>query len=294
MAEARVAVLGGSGFYEMEGLTNAEELRTDTPFGEPSSAIVVGTLEGERVAFLSRHAPGHRILPGELPARANIYALKTLGVETIIGVSAVGSLRPEIEPLHLVVPDQIIDRTRGRPSTFFGEGLVAHIAFADPFCPEVRPVLVAAAQEAGATVHSRGTYVAVEGPAFSTRAESNLYRSWGADVIGMTALPEAKLAREAEMCFGVLACATDYDCWHEAEADVTADLIVANVRKNAEVSKDAVRLMLRRRTEGRDCECHSALANAIVTPFELVPAPTLAKLEPLIRKYVPAAGKASG
>ncbi len=293
MAEARVGVLGGSGFYRMEGLTDAEELHVDTPFGAPSSAIVVGTLEGERVAFLSRHAPGHRILPGELPARANIYAMKTLGVETIIGVSAVGSLRAEIEPLHMVVPDQIIDRTRGRPSTFFGEGLVGHIAFADPFCPDLRPALVAAAQEAGATVHNGGTYVAVEGPAFSTRAESNLYRSWGADVIGMTALPEAKLAREAEICYGILACATDYDCWHEEEADVTAELIVANLRENVDVSKEAVRLTLRRLAGPRQCACRDALANAIVTPLELVPAATLARLEPLVAKYVPAAGKAS-
>ncbi len=293
MAEARVGVIGGSGFYQMDGLTDTEELHVDTPYGEPSSAIVLGTLEGERIAFLSRHGRGHRILPQELPDRANIYAMKTLGVETIVGVSAVGSLREEIKPLHLLAPDQIIDRTRGRrPSTFFGEGLVAHISFADPFCPELRPALVASAREAGATAHSDGTYVVVEGPAFSTRAESNLYRTWCADVIGMTALPEAKLAREAEICYVILACATDYDCWHDDEADVTADLIVANLQKNAAVSQDTVRLFLRRLPTDRNCGCRSALANALVTPLDIVPPATLARLAPLIAKYVTAAGKA--
>ncbi len=292
MAEAKVGVIGGSGFYQMDGLTDADELHVETPYGEPSSAIIVGTLEGERIAFLSRHGPGHRILPQELPNRANIYAMKTLGVETIVGVSAVGSLREEIEPLHLLVLDQIIDRTRGRPSTFFGEGLVAHIGFADPFCPELRPALAASAREAGAITHSGGTYVTVEGPAFSTRAESNLYRTWGADVIGMTASPEAKLAREAEICYAILACATDYDCWHDEEADVTADLIVANLQKNVAVSQEAVRLFLRRLPTERQCGCRSALANALVTPLDLVPPATLARLEPLIAKYLTAAGKA--
>ena len=292
MAEARVGVIGGSGFYQIDGLTNADELHVDTPYGEPSSAIVVGMLEGERIAFLSRHGPGHRILPQELPNRANIYAMKTLGVETIVGVSAVGSLREEIKPLHLLVPDQIIDRTRGRPSTFFGEGLVAHISFADPFCPELRLALIASAREAGATAHSGGTYVAVEGPAFSTRAESNLYRTWGADVIGMTALPEAKLAREAEICYAILACTTDYDCWHDDEADVTADLIATSLQKNVAVSQEALRLFLRRLPSERKCGCRSALANALVTPLDLVPPATLARLEPLIAKYVTAAVKA--
>ena len=292
MAEASVGVIGGSGFYQMDGLTDADELHVDTPYGQPSSAIVLGTLEGERIAFLSRHGRGHRLLPQELPNRANIYAMKTLGVETIVGVSAVGSLREEIKPLHLLAPDQIIDRTRGRPSTFFGEGLVAHISFADPFCPELRPALIASAREAGATAHSGGTYVAVEGPAFSTRAESNLYRTWGADVIGMTALPEAKLAREAEICYAILACTTDYDCWHNDEADVTADLIAANLQKNVAVSQEAVRLFLRRLPSERQCGCRNALANALVTPLDLVPPATLTRLEPLIAKYVTAAGKA--
>ena len=292
MVEAKVGVIGGSGFYQMEGLTDSYELRVDTPFGEPSSAIVVGTLEGERIAFLSRHGPGHRILPQELPARANIYALKTLGVELIVGVSAVGSLREEIEPAHLVVPEQLIDRTGGRPSTFFGEGLVAHIGFAEPFCPEVRQALAASAREAGATTHNGGTYVTIEGPAFSTRAESNLYRTWGADVIGMTALPEAKLAREAEICYSILACATDYDCWHDDKADVSADLVVASLRQNVAVSQEALRLFLRRLPVDRQCDCGKALAKALVTPFGLVPPATLAKLEPLIAKYAAAAGKA--
>jgi 5'-methylthioadenosine phosphorylase len=276
----------------MDALTDVEELQIDTPFGEPSGDIVVGTLEGERVAFLPRHGTGHHILPQELPARANIYALKSLGVEMIVGVSAVGSLRQEIEPLHLIAPDQVIDRTRGRPSTFFGEGLVAHIAFADPFCPFMRSALVASAREAGATVHDGGAYVAVEGPAFSTRAESNLYRSWGADVIGMTALPEAKLAREAEICYAILACATDFDCWHASEADVTAEMIVANLRKNVAVSQEAVRLFLRRLPEERRCDCRTALANALITPFDLVPPATLTKLDLLIRKYMEEARKA--
>ncbi|HEU5323590.1 MAG TPA: S-methyl-5'-thioadenosine phosphorylase, partial [Methylomirabilota bacterium] len=263
-----------------------------TPFGAPSGDIAIGTLEGMPVAFLARHAPGHRILPGELPSLANLYALKTLGVEIIVGVSAVGSLREDIEPLHLVVPDQLIDRTRGRRSTFFGDGLVAHIGFADPFCPELRPALVAAAREAGATAHNGGTYVAIEGPAFSTRAESNLYRTWGADVIGMTALPEAKLAREAEICYATLACATDYDCWHDDGDDVTADMIIANLQRNVAVSHDTLRLFLRRLPDDRQCGCRNALASALVTPFDQVPAETLTKLEPLIAKYTAAAGRA--
>ena len=292
MAEAVVGIIGGSGFYRMEGLTGVRELRLDTPFGAPSGEIVLGALEGVPVAFLPRHGPGHRVLPGELPSRANVYALKTLGVETIVGVSAVGSLREDIEPLHLVVPDQIIDRTRSRPATFFGEGLVAHIAFADPFCPGLRPALVAAGREAGATAHNGGTYVAIEGPAFSTRAESNLYRTWGADVIGMTALPEAKLAREAEICYAILACATDYDCWHEDEADVSADMIVANLQKNVAVSQETLRLFLRQLPADRRCDCRDTLAGALVTPFDQVPAETLARLEPLIARYVTAAERA--
>ncbi len=285
LPRVRAAVIGGSGFYQMEGLSAIEEVHLDTPYGPTSDAITVGTLERVRVAFLPRHGVGHRLLPSEVPARANIYALKQLGVEFIIGVSAVGSLREDIEPLHMVVPDQLIDRTRGRPSTYFGEGLVAHISFGDPFCPRLRNVLATAAKEVGATVHRAGTYVVMEGPAFSTRAESNLYRSWGADVIGMTALPEAKLAREAEICYAILACATDYDCWHDTHAEVTAEMIVANLLKNVEVSRQAVRLALGRLPEQRDCPCASALKDALVTPLHLVPAPTRQRLWPLIAKY---------
>ena len=288
MAEAlaRIGVIGGSGFYRMDGLTEVEEVRLDTPFGPPSDAIVIGALDGQRVAFLPRHGVGHRILPSELPARANVYALKTLGVEILIGVSAVGSLREDIEPLHLVTPDQLIDRTRGRPSTFFGQGMAAHIGFADPFCPVLRSTLTGSAREAGATVHNGGTYVVIEGPQFSTRAESNLYRSWGCDIIGMTALPEAKLAREAEMCYALLACATDYDCWHDTHAEVTAEMIIGNLLKNVAVSQQAVRLALQRLPSVRECACAKALADALVTPMERVPAETKERLAPLIGRYV--------
>jgi 5'-methylthioadenosine phosphorylase len=283
---ARAAVIGGSGFYQMEGLSDTEELTIDTPFGPTSDAIMTGTLDGQRVAFLPRHGVGHRILPSELPVRANIWALKALGVEFILSVSAVGSLREDIEPLHMVVPDQLIDRTRGRIPTFFGEGIVAHIAFADPFCSELRGVLAGATQAAGAVVHRGGTMVVIEGPAFSTRAESNLYRTWGADVIGMTALPEAKLAREAEICYATLACSTDYDVWHDTHEDVTADMIVANLLRNVEASRHAVRLALAALPDVRNCGCPDALKDAIVTQLSLVPPRTLRKLGPLVEKYL--------
>jgi 5'-methylthioadenosine phosphorylase len=236
--------------------------------------------------FLPRHGVGHRLLPSEIPVKANIYALKQLGVEFIISVSAVGSLREEIEPLHMVIPDQLIDRTRGRQSTFFGDGLVAHIGFADPFCPRLRETLAACTAEAGATVHNGdAAMVVIEGPAFSTRAESNLYRSWGAGIIGMTGLPEAKLAREAEICYGILACSTDYDVWHESAEDVTADMIVANLLQNVETSREAVRLALARLPDVRDCDCGHALRDALITPMELVPEETKKRLAPLIGKY---------
>ena len=275
----------------MEGLADVQKLRIDTPFGPPSDFIMLGNLDGERVAFLPRHGIGHRLLPSDVPARANIYALKTLGVEFLISVSAVGSLREDIEPLHMVVPDQLIDRTRGRPSTFFGEGLVAHVSFADPFCQELTGLLASTTRQAGAEVHRGGTYVVIEGPAFSTRAESNLYRSWGADVIGMTALPEAKLAREAEMCYAILACATDYDCWHDTHEDVTADMIVANLMKNVGVSGEAVRLALGRLPADRRCGCQQALQDALVTRIDLVPTATRQKLAPLIARH---AGQMAG
>jgi 5'-methylthioadenosine phosphorylase len=287
MPDVRVAIIGGSGFYQMEGLTDVEEaLIQETPFGRPSEAIVIGNLDGVRVAFLPRHGRGHRILPSEVPARANIYALKTLGVEFIIAVSAVGSLRQEIEPRHLVVPDQLIDRTKGRPATFFGQGLAAHIAFAEPFCPVLRDSLWRSAAEAGAGVHNGGTLVVMEGPAFSTKAESNLYRSWGADLIVMTALPEAKLAREAEVCYATLACVTDYDCWHEGHDSVTAEMILANLLKTVEVAQRTVRLALARLPARRDCLCASALQDALITPLDMVPAETKKKLAPIIGKYL--------
>jgi len=296
----RAAVIGGSGFYQMEGLSDVKEVRIQTPYGAPSDAIIIGTMEtafagargGQRVAFLPRHGVGHRLLPSELPVRANVWALKSLGVEFVISVSAVGSLREDIEPLHMVVPDQLIDRTRGRPSTFFGDGLVAHIAFGDPFCAELRAVLGAAADEEGVTVHHGGTYVVMEGPAFSTRAESYLYRSWGADIIGMTALPEAKLVREAEMCYAILACSTDYDCWHDTHEDVTAEMIVGNLLRNVEVSRRAVGLALQRLPDKRACGCKDALKDALVTSLDLVPAAVIERLGPIISRY--AGAKAAG
>ncbi|MEX1253598.1 MAG: S-methyl-5'-thioadenosine phosphorylase [Dehalococcoidia bacterium] len=286
MSSAQVAVIGGSGFYEIEGLSEIEELRVDTPFGPPSDAIVLGTLDGTRVAFLPRHGVGHRLLPGELPARANIWALKELGVERIIAVSAVGSLREEIAPLHVVVPDQLIDRTRGRMSTFFGQGLVAHIAFDEPFCPTLRAVLAGAAG-AETAAHSGGAYVVIEGPAFSTKAESFLYRSWDARVIGMTALPEAKLAREAEICYATLALVTDYDTWHDDHDPVSADLIIQNLGRNVETARRVVAQAVRALPAARDCQCASALATALVTAPELVPEETKRRLGPIVSRYMP-------
>ena len=286
MPEARVAVIGGSGLYEMEGLSDIQEWKTKTPFGEPSDAITIGTLEGARVAFLPRHGRGHRISPTELPARANIYALKSLGVEWIISISSAGSLKEEVRPLDLVIPDQIIDRTKSRVNSFFGGGIVAHVGFADPFCPVLSSLLCQAAREAGARVHDHGTYVVMEGPLFSTKAESALYRSWGASVIGMTALPEAKLAREAEICYATVACATDYDCWHESHEHVTIDMVISNLQRNVETAKNIVRSVVTRIPEKRDCVCATALQNAIITAPELMPAKRKKELALLIDKYI--------
>lgn len=290
MRPARVAVIGGSGFYQMEGLTELEEVRQSTPFGDPSDSIVLGTLEGVRVAFLPRHGRGHRVLPTEVPARANIYALKSLGVEFIISVSAVGSLREELQPLHLVVPDQIIDRTRARASTFFGGGLVAHVAMADPFCAVLSDIVCESARDAGATVRQGGTLVVMEGPAFSTRAESHLYRSWGADLIGMTALPEAKLAREAEICYVTLASVSDYDTWYEAHAEVTAEMILSNLSRNVATCRRVVANAVRRLPETRRCFCATALDDALVTPLRLVPEQTKRVLAPIIGRFLAGAG----
>lgn len=282
----RIGVVGGTGLYEMDNLADVQEVTISTPYGDPSDAITVGTLNGIRIAFLPRHGRGHRISPSEIPVRANIHALKQLGVERLISVSAVGSLRRDIEPLDIVVPDQLIDRTKQRDNTFFSEGLVAHIAFGDPFCLELSELLGTAAGDTDATVHEGGTYVVMEGPSFSTRAESELYRSWGADIIGMTALPEAKLAREAEMCFAVLATATDYDSWHPEHEDVTVDVILANLAENVKASQKTLQRLIPRLNTARRCGCQSALETAIVTAPELVPKETLEKLGPIVSKYI--------
>jgi len=234
---ADIGIIGGSGLYQMEGFEDVREVKVDTPFGDPSDDLVVGTLEGKSVAFLPRHARGHRIFPHELNYQANVFAMKRLGVQWILSVSAVGSLKPEYEPLHMLIPNQLVDRTLQRRSTFFGRGLVAHVAFAHPFCPNLSKTMVAACQEAGATHHEGGAYVCIEGPQFSTRAESELYRSWGMDVIGMTNLQEARLAREAEICYATLAMITDYDCWHPEHDSVTAEQIIGNLGRNAETAK---------------------------------------------------------
>ena len=286
MPQAKIGVIGGTGLENIEGLTDIKEVNIDTPFGKPSDTITIGKLEGVGIAFLPRHGKGHRILPTEIPARANIYALKWLGVEHIIAVNAVGSFKEAIKPGDLLIPDQLIDRTRSRVNTLFGEGIVAHIPFADPFCPVLSQIVYQAAQETGATVHRGGTYVVMEGPAFSTRAESFLYRSWGADVIGMTALPEAKLAREAEICYASIACVSDYDCWHEAHESVTVEIIVDILRKNADTAKKIIRLAVGRIPERRDCPCASALKAAIITAPEMIPAEQKEKLNLLIGKYL--------
>jgi 5'-methylthioadenosine phosphorylase len=286
MSEAEIGVIGGTALYEMEGLADVEEVRVQTPFGEPSDAITIGSVEGRRVAFLPRHGRGHRIMPSELPARANIYALKRLGVERVISISACGSMREDIAPMDVVIPDQLFDRTKARPSTFFGQGLVAHISFAEPYCPELREILHAAAVEAGATVHNGGTYVVIEGPQFSTRAESRIYRSWGVDIIGMTALPEAKLAREAEMCYATLALVTDYDVWHEVEGPVTADMIVANLMQCVMTAKNVLRAFLPKVPAQGDCPCGTALKDAIVTHREVMSSEAKEKLALLVGKYV--------
>lgn len=285
MTEAALGFIGGSGLYDIEGLTDRQEVKVSTPFGDPSDTIVTGNLEGVRVAFLPRHGRGHRISPTEIPVRANIYALKLLGVERILSVSAVGSLKEELRPLDLVIPDQIIDRTRSRVSTFFGDGLVAHVGFADPFCPDLRGDALDAARSL-TTVHDGGTYVVIEGPQFSTRAESALYRSWGAGVIGMTALPEAKLAREAEICYATLAFVTDYDVWREAEEDVSVEMVVANLMKNVETARAIIRNIAARVSAERKCGCGTALETAIITSRDLIPRETRERLGLLVDKYL--------
>jgi len=263
-----------------------EKVKVSTPFGEPSDAIILGNLEGVKVAFLPRHGEGHRIGPSELPAKANIYALKSLGVERIVSVSAVGSLKEEIEPLDVVIPDQLIDATKGRASTFFTGGIVGHVSFAEPFCPVLRQLSFEASTKVGARVHKGGTYLVVEGPQFSTKAESQLYRSWGADVIGMTGLPEAKLAREAEICYATLAIVTDYDCWHPSYESVTTEMILTNLRKGIDTVKGILKLLLPAIPQKRDCACASALKYAIATEAKYVPEQKKKELELLIGKYL--------
>jgi 5'-methylthioadenosine phosphorylase len=286
--QAEIGIIGGSGLYDMEGFADVREVRVPTPFGEPSDAFMVGTLDGRRVAFLARHGRGHRILPSELNFRANIWAMKSLGVERILSVSAVGSLKEQYAPLHMVVPDQFVDRTFERPSTFFGRGLVGHVAFAHPFCSDLRGVFAGACRDAGATVHEGGTYVCIEGPQFSTRAESELYRSWGMDIIGMTNLQEARLAREAEICYATLAMVTDYDCWHPDHDAVTADAVIAVLLKNAATARAVLRAALRRVSATRPAdECRDALKTSLITSAALVPEQVKKDLAPIIGRYMP-------
>ena len=288
MAEApvRIGVIGGSGLYDMADLTDREDVVVSTPFGEPSAPFVIGSLVGRRVAFLARHGIGHRILPSELNFRANVYAFKTLGVERIVSASAVGSLRKEYAPLDIVVPDQFLDRTRGRISTFFGDGIVAHIPFAHPVCAALAGMAGDAAGAAGARTHRGGTYVCMEGPQFSTLAESRLYRSWGMDIIGMTNLQEAKLAREAEICYATLALVTDYDCWHPDHDHVTVEMIVQNLLRNAETAQKVVKALVERLPAARTCGCATALESAIITRPDAVPPETRRKLAPIVGKYL--------
>ncbi len=277
--------MGGSGFYAMPGLTGVEELSIETPFGEPSDTITVGSLDGQRVAFLARHGRGHRLLPAEIPQRANFWALKSLGVKRVFAVSAVGSLREDYQPREFAVPDQLIDRTRGdRPSSFFGEGVVAHVAFAEPFCPALRASALAAARRAGATAHDGGSYVVIEGPAFGTRAESELYRSWGASLVGMTALPEAKLAREAELCYAMLAAVTDYDAWHAEEAAVDASIVFETLQANAELSRETVRRLTALLPPEDACACDRTLDAALVTAPGAISAAARERLRPLLAR----------
>jgi len=286
VSQAEIGIIGGSGLYAMPGLSGVREVRQETPFGDPSDVYVLGTLEGRKVAFLARHGRGHRILPTELNFRANIYGFKQLGVERIVSVSAVGSLKEEHKPLEFVIPDQFFDRTRHRVDTFFVDGVVAHIAFADPICPELAKAVETACKKAGVVGKRGGTYLCMEGPQFSTKAESNVYRTWGMDVIGMTNLQEAKLAREAEICYVTVAMVTDYDCWHPHHDSVTVDQIVAVLMKNAENACKVVRETVAAMPDGRSCKCATALAHAILTDRDKIPAATRQKLKLILEKYL--------
>jgi len=281
-----IGIIGGSGLYDMEGLTDRQEVCVATPFGEPSGPYVTATLHGRRVAFLARHGAGHRLMPSELNFRANIFGFKTLGVERILSASAVGSLREDFKPLDIVIPDQFFDRTRGRISTFFGRGLVAHVGFAHPICGELAAVAAQAGRTAGATIHEGGTYVCMEGPAFSTLAESKAYRAMGFDIIGMTNLQEAKLAREAEICYTTIALVTDYDCWHPAHDSVTVDMIIANLVQNATTAQRIIAQAVAALPATRGCACGRALEHALITRPEHVPAAIKADLAPIVGKYL--------
>ena len=283
----KIGIIGGSGFYQIEGLTDIESIDVETPFGKPSDNLIIGKLDGQSVVFLPRHGVGHPLLPSDINVRANIYALKSLGVESIISVSAVGSLRQEIEPRHFVIPDQLYDHTKNRTSTFFGQGIAAHISLAHPFCDALSKTLYDTAVEEGVHVHNGGTYICMEGPAFSTQSESNVYRQLGFDIIGMTAAPEAKLAREAEICFTVLACSTDYDCWHPEHDNVTTEMILDNLRSNVEVSKKIVKgLVSKISGEDRNCGCSNALQYAIATQADKIPITKKHQLKLLLQKYI--------
>lgn len=288
--QAKIGIIGGSGLYKMDALTDIEEIQVETPFGSPSDALIVGKLAGTPVAFLARHGRNHHLTPSELPFQANIYAMKSLGVEYLLSASAVGSLKEAAKPLDMVVPDQFIDRTKNRPSTFFGEGIVAHIAFGDPICPNLAQVLgdaVASLDLADVDLHRGGTYVCMEGPAFSTKAESHLYRSWGATVIGMTNVPEAKLAREAEIAYATLAMVTDYDCWHPDHDSVTVEMVIGNLMKNATNAQRVIQEVVKRLAANPpESEAHSALKYAVITPLDKAPTATKEKLALLLSKYL--------
>ncbi|OGR33617.1 MAG: methylthioadenosine phosphorylase [Desulfuromonadales bacterium GWD2_61_12] len=287
MTQPVIGVIGGSGLYEIEGLTDVREVTLQTPFGDPSDCFITGVLQGARMVFLPRHGRGHRLLPTEVPFRANIWGMKKLGVERIISVSAVGSMKESIVPGHIVVPDQFFDRTLGkRPMTFFGEGIVGHVQFADPICSDLASVLYDAAIAVGATTHKGGTYICIEGPQFSTRAESLIYRSWGVDIIGMTNINEARLAREAEICYGTIALATDYDCWHHEHDDVSVEAVIAIIHKNVATARRIIKAAVSALGDERTCLCREALKFAIMTERERIPAATREKLEVVMGKYL--------
>lgn len=286
MNEIRIGVIGGSGLYAMNELKSVEEKRLTTPFGDPSDVYITGTLEGKPIAFLARHGRGHKIQPTDINYRANIHGFKQLGVEWLISVSAVGSMKEHIKPLDFVIPDQFYDHTKRRISTFFGNGVVGHIGFANPICPSLAGILETSCREAGVTTHKGGTYICMEGPQFSSKAESQIYRKWGVDIIGMTNMPEAKLAREAEICYSTMALVTDYDCWHESEEIVTIDAVIAVLMKNVDNARGILRKIMTRLPISRTCECATALANGIITAREHIPPKTLDDLQLIIGKYV--------